>query len=164
MSFLFETTSIENTQSTGPFDPIGTDNWKAIMLADQKRQELAWECSDPQEQYEMLYGELLGDFWQAAGLDKLGIWSWEVLDALGMDDLDGPEYYDPTALLYPSLMDGYTVNVWGCGQTTPTKVQGNDLFDVLKAANAAITEPFEDGVVQMIKVDYEAEVITFVCD
>ena len=42
------------------------------MLADQKRQELAWECSDPQEQYEMLYDELRG-FFADTGLNKIKI-------------------------------------------------------------------------------------------
>ena len=62
------------------------------------------------------------------------------------------------------MMNGWTVYVWGAGQTTPTQVEGNEIIDVLRAAQAAITDPLEDGVIELIRVNEDDETIFFICD
>ena len=116
------------------------------------------------DRFDIMFSDTLPELCSALGLTQLNIGEWGALDVLGMDDLVGPEYWDETALLYPCMMNGWTVHVWGAGQTTPTLVEGSEIIDVLRAAQAAITDPLEDGVVQQIRVNQDDETVFFICD
>ena len=116
------------------------------------------------DRFDIMFLDTLPELCSGLGLTQLTIGDWGALDVLGMDDLVGPEYWDETALLYPCMMNGWTVHVWGAGQTTPTLVEGSEIIDVLRAAQAAITDPLEDGVVQQIRVNQDDETVFFICD
>lgn len=116
------------------------------------------------DRFDIMFCDTLPELCSALGLTQITIGDWGALDALGMDDLEGPEYWDETALLYPCMMNGWTVHVWGAGQTTPTLVEGNEIIDVLQAAQAAITAPLEDGFIEQIRVNEDDQTIFFICD
>ena len=146
-------------------------NWDLVNNAGKVWREAAqaqFNCyPEPKTQddyFDIMFLDTLPELCHALGLERLTIGDWSVLNALGMDDLEGPEYWDETALLFPCLMNGWTVHVWGAGQTTPTLVEGDEIIDVLQAAQAAITDPLEDGFIEQIRVNEDDQTIFFICD
>lgn len=146
-------------------------NWDLVNNAGKVWREVAQaqfesypEPKTQEDYFDIMFCDTMMDLSRALGLKKLTISDWGAFDALGMDDLEGPEYWDETALLYPCLMNGWTVHVWGAGQTTPTQVEGDEIIDVLQAAEAAITDPLEDGVIEQIRVNEDDQTIFFICD
>ena len=94
--------------------------------------EAGREPQTPQEFFEDGCGgmEVLSD---AIGLENF-ILDWAGLDGLGLENLEGPEYFDATALLAPSYAEpGFTVK-----GIVDTPVEGNTIFDVVMAIDKSL--------------------------
>ena len=75
--------------------------------------------------------EVLSD---AIGLENFNIQFWSGLDGLGLEQLEGAEYFDATALLAPSYAEpGFTVK-----GIVDTPVEGNTILDVLRAIDKSL--------------------------
>ena len=153
----------EAIRPSNPLDPIGTPNWYHIQQAEDYLisaipAEARWSKDFWNEENPELFDGL--------NLFKIYLANWHVLDGLGLDEaLEGPEYYDLTALLTMADYDGFTVNVIPASgnENIGATVKGNDYFDVLIAANAALTGKNRERI-EMIKVDYDRKEIIMVCD
>ena len=74
--------------------------------------------------------EVLSD---AIGLENFTL-DWAGLNGLGLEQLEGAEYFDATALLAPSYAEpGFTVK-----GIVDTPVEGNTIFDVVRAIDKSL--------------------------
>lgn len=116
-----------------------------------------------EDHFDLLFCRLMPELFLSLGLEKLTIGSWGVLDNLGMDDLEGPEYWDETALLYPCMMRGWTVRFRGPRTTDQMTVQGDQIIDVLIAAEVALTGTAGATMIQQIELLRDEQTVVFVC-
>ena len=127
------------------------------------RQELNNSQYPDYDYLNLAFDELLPELFRLLGLDRLEISNWQVLDELGIDSLEGPEYWDATALLTPCMLSGWLVNVSGSCASEPTLVEGDQLIDILKAANQAIVQYDQPAVVSAIHLNEQERTVLFLC-